>query len=156
MVLNIQDSAVDYAANSTGLPQVTENQIATQAIINNGDTLVIGGQVVRKVIDGDSGFPFLSRLPILGLFFGQRSRQYNEYLRIYIISPRLLGEDSIEAAAISVNQPNGVISNNKMLRKDLPKVMQGTKIPTNPNVNLAPGEKEQDNMNSIFMSVPTR
>lgn len=156
MVLNIQDAAVNYAVNSTGLPQVTENQIATQAIINNGDTLVIGGQVVRKVIDEDSGFPFLSRMPILGLFFGQRSRQYNEYLRIYIISPRLLGEDSIQAAAVSTSQPNGTISNVKMLREDLPKMMQGTKIPTNPNVNLAPGEKEQDNMNSIFMPVPTR
>jgi len=157
MVLNIQDSAVDYAATSTTtLPQVTENQIATQAVINNGDTLVIGGQVVRKVIDADSGFPFLSRLPILGLLFGQRSRQYSEYLRIYIISPRLLGEDSIQAAAVAIGQPNGVISNNKMLRQDLPKMMQGTKIPTNPNVNLAPGEKEQDNMNSLFMPIPNR
>jgi type III secretion protein C len=156
MVLNIQDSAVDYAVNSTGLPQVTENQIATQAIINNGDTLVIGGQVVRKVIDQDSGFPFLSRLPILGLLFGQRSRAYTEYLRIYIISPRLLGEDSIQAAAVSISQPNGTISNVKMLREDLPKMMQGTRIPTNPNVNLAPGQQEQDNMNSIFKAVPTR
>jgi type III secretion protein C len=156
MVLNIQDSSVDYADVVNGLPQVTENQIATQAVINNGDTLVIGGQVVRKVVDGDSGFPFLSRLPILGLFFGQRSRQYNEYLRIYIMSTRLLGEDSIQAASAAVSQPNGVISNNKMLREDLPKVMQGTRIPTNPNVNLAPGEKEQDSMNSIFMPVPTR
>lgn len=156
MVLNIQDSAINYAPNSTGLPQTTENQIATQAIINNGDTLVIGGQVVRKVVDEDSGFPFLSRLPILGLLFGQRSRQYSEFLRIYIISPRLLGEDSIQAAAVSVAQPNGTIGNVKMLREDLPKMMQGTKIPTNPNVNLAPGEKEQDNMNSIFLPVPTR
>ncbi len=154
MILNIQDSAVDYAAPVGGLPQVTENQISTQAVINNGDTLVIGGQVVRKVIDADSGFPFLSRMPILGLFFGQRSRQHNEFLRIYIISPRVLGEDSIQAAAVSVNQPNGVISNNKMLRQELPKSMQGTRIPTNPNVNLEPGEKAQDSMNSIFMPVP--
>jgi type II secretory pathway component GspD/PulD (secretin) len=157
MLLNIQDSSVDYAATpTTTLPQTTENQIATQAIVNNGDTLVIGGQVVRKVIDQDSGFPFLSRLPIVGLLFGQRSRQYNEFLRIYIISPRLLGEDSLQAAAVSVNQPNGVISNNKMLRQELPKSMQGTKLPSNPNVNLAPSEKEQDKMNSIFMPVPTR
>ena len=157
MLLNIQDASVDYAATSTTtLPQTTENQIATQAVVNNGDTLVIGGQVVRKVVDQDSGFPFLSRLPVIGLLFGQRSRQYNEYLRIYIISPRLLGEDSLQAAAVSINQPNGTISNNKMLRQDLPKVMQGTRIPTNPNVNLAPGEKEQDKMNSIFMPVPTR
>jgi hypothetical protein len=43
-----------------------------------------------------------------------------------------------------------------MLREDLPKMMQGTRIPTNPNVNLAPGKQEQDNMNSIFMPVPGR
>jgi hypothetical protein len=157
MLLNIQDSSVDYAATpTTTLPQTTENQIATQAVVNNGDTLVIGGQVVRKVIDQDSGLPFLSRMPILGLLFGQRSRQYNEFLRIYIISPRLLGEDSLQAAAASVNQPNGTISNNSMLRQELPKSMQGTKLPSNPNINLAPAEKEQDGKNSIFMAVPTR
>jgi hypothetical protein len=72
------------------------------------------------------------------------------------MSTRLLGEDSIQAASTSVSQPNGVISNNKMLREDLPKMMQGTRIPSNPNVNLAPGEKEQDNMNSIFQAVPMR
>jgi type II secretory pathway component GspD/PulD (secretin) len=157
MLLNIQDSSVDYAATpTTTLPQTTENQIATQAIVNNGDTLVIGGQVVRKVVDQDSGFPFLSRMPILGLLFGQRSRQYSEFLRIYIISPRLLGEDSIQAAAVSLNTPNGTISNIKMLREDLPKMMQGTRIQTNPNVNLAPGEKGQDNRNSLFMAIPSR
>ena len=156
MVLNIQDSAIDYATPVQNLPQVTENQIATQAVVNNGDTLVIGGQVVRKVIDQDSGFPFLSRMPIIGLLFGQRSRTYNEFLRIYIMSTRILGEDSIQAASSAVSQPNGVISNNKMLREELPKSMQGTRIPSNPNVNLAPGEQEQDNMNSIFKAVPTR
>jgi len=72
------------------------------------------------------------------------------------MSTRVLGEDSIQAASSSINQPNGVISNNKMLRQDLPKNLQGTRIPSNPNVNLAPGEKEQDNMNSIFLPVPSR
>ena len=156
MILNIQDSAVDYASPVSNLPQINENQIATQAVVNNGDTLVIGGQVVRKTIDNDSGFPFLSRLPILGVLFSQRSRQYNEFLRIYIMSTRILGEDSLQAASSSVNQPNGVISNNKMLSKDLPKTMQGTSLPYTPNINLAPGQKEQDNMNSIFLPVPNR
>ena len=160
LLLNIQDAQVDTSDGITSagstLPQVIENQISTQAVINNADTLVIGGQVVRKTIDKDAGFPFLSRLPVLGLLFGQRSRTYTEFLRIYIISPRLLGEDSQQAAAVAVNQPNGTISNNKMLRQDLPKTMQGTSLPTNPNVNLAPGQKEQDNMNSIFKPVPMR
>jgi type III secretion protein C len=160
LLLNIQDAQVDTSDGVTSagstLPQVIENQISTQAVINNADTLVIGGQVVRKTIDKDAGFPFLSRLPVLGLLFGQRSRTYTEFLRIYIISPRLLGEDSQQAAAVAVNQPNGTISNNKMLRQDLPKTMQGTSLPTNPNVNLAPGEKEQDNMNSIFKAIPMR
>ena len=157
MLLNVQDSSVDNAQSSqvSGLPTVTENQIATQAIVNNGDTLVIGGQVVRKVLDADSGLPFLSRLPIIGLLFGSRARQYQEFLRIYVISPRLLGEDSLQAASASVAQPNGTITNSRMLQKELPKIMQGTSLPSNPDVKLAPGQKEQDGQNSIVTAVPT-
>ena len=157
MLLNVQDSSVDNAQSSqvSGLPTVTENQIATQAIVNNGDTLVIGGQVVRKVLDADSGLPFLSRLPIIGLLFGSRARQYQEFLRIYVISPRLLGEDSLQAASASVAQPNGTITNSRMLQQELPKIMQGTSLPSNPDVKLAPGQKEQDGQNSIVTAVPT-
>jgi hypothetical protein len=157
MILNVQDSAVDNALSTqvSGLPQVTENQIATQAVVNNGDTLVIGGQVVRKVLDSDSGFPFLSRLPVIGLLFSQRSRQYQEFLRIYVISPRLLGEDSRQAAQSSSNQTNGSITSNKMLQEELPKVIQGTSLPSNPDVKLAPEQKQQDFQNSIFTAVPT-
>jgi hypothetical protein len=157
MLLNVQDSSVDNAQSSqvSGLPQVTENQIATQAIVNNGDTLVIGGQVVRKVLDADSGLPFLSRLPIIGLLFGSRARQYQEFLRIYVISPRLLGEDSLQAASASVTQPNGTVTNSRMLQQELPKIMQGTSLPSNPDIKLAPGQKEQDGQNSIVTAVPT-
>ena len=157
MLLNVQDSSVDNAQSSqvSGLPTVTENQIATQAIVNNGDTLVIGGQVVRKVLDADSGLPFLSRLPIIGLLFGSRARQYQEFLRIYVISPRLLGEDSLQAATASVSQPNGTVTNSRMLQQDLPKIMQGTSLPSNPDIKLAPGQKEQDGQNSIVTAVPT-
>jgi type III secretion protein C len=157
MLLNVQDSSVDNAQSSqvSGLPTVTENQIATQAIVNNGDTLVIGGQVVRKVLDADSGLPFLNRLPVIGLLFGSRARQYQEFLRIYVISPRLLGEDSLQAASASVSQPNGTVTNSRMLQQELPRIMQGTSLPSNPDVKLAPGQKEQDGPNSIVTAVPT-
>jgi type II secretory pathway component GspD/PulD (secretin) len=138
----------------SNLPQVTENQIATQAVVNNGDTLVIGGQVVRKIIDNDSGFPFLSKLPIVGLLFGQRSRQYQEYLRIYVINPKILGDDSLQAATSSADQPSGTITNNRMLKDDLPRIIQGTGIPTSPNINLGPSQSEQNRQNSILKAIP--
>jgi type III secretion protein C len=161
LLLNIQDSQVDTANQITSggstLPQVIENQISTQAIINNADTLVIGGQVVRKVIDQDAGLPFLSRIPVLGLLFSQRARQYQEFLRIYIISPKFLGEDSIQASAASILQPNGSsITSSKLLRDGLPETIQGTSIPSNPNLDIAPSSKEQQNMNSILLPVPSK
>ena len=156
LLLNIQDSTINSAPSAliSNLPQVTENQIATQAVVNNGDTLVIGGQVVRKIIDNDSGFPFLSKLPIVGLLFGQRSRQYQEYLRIYVINPKILGDDSLQAATSSADQPSGTITNNRMLKDDLPRIIQGTGIPTSPNINLGPSQSEQNRQNSILKAIP--
>ena len=155
MLLNIQDSNVVPAATAGGLPSVVENQIATQAIINDGDTLVVGGQVIRKNNNTDAGVPYLSRLPLIGALFSSRARNYEEYVRIYIIRPRFLGEDSVQATGFSANNPSkDIITDNDLIKRQLPRIIQGTAIQPLAPVNLEPGQKEAS-PKSIFSTVPS-
>jgi type II secretory pathway component GspD/PulD (secretin) len=154
MLINVQDSNVVPAASVNGTPIINENQIATQAIINDGDTLVIGGQVIRKSTNNDSGLPFLSRLPILGALFSTRERNYEEYVRIYILRPRFLGEDSIQATNYNSGNPSkDILMDNVLIKKQLPRIIQGTAIDPVSAVNLDPGQRETS-PKGIFNTVP--
>jgi type II secretory pathway component GspD/PulD (secretin) len=155
MLLNVQDSNIVPSASADGTPSVVENQIATQAIVNDGDTLVIGGQVIRKNYNNDSGVPYLSRLPLIGALFSSRARNYEEFVRIYIIRPRFLGEDSVQATNFSANNPSkDILTDNALIKKQLPRIIQGTAIQPLAPVNLEPGQKEVS-PKSIFSTVPS-
>jgi hypothetical protein len=97
----VQDGSVDASAAATvdNLPRTLENQISTQAVVRGGDTLVIGGQVVRKRVDRISGIPIIRDLPLLGPLTSSRSQDYEQYVRLYVVRPRLIGVDSTASQA---------------------------------------------------------
>jgi FimV-like protein len=96
LLINIQDGQVD-ASNSAvvdSLPRTLENQITTQTVVRDGETLVIGGQMVRKEISSESGIPIVRHLPILGALTNSRTTRFEEYVRVYLVRPRILSNDT--------------------------------------------------------------
>jgi type III secretion protein C len=96
LLISIQDGSIDASTSAVvdNLPRTMENQISTQAVVRGGDTLVIGGQVVRKRVNRNSGVPILQDIPLLGRLARSRTDEFEQYVRIYVVRPRLLGEDS--------------------------------------------------------------
>lgn len=96
LLISVQDGSVDGSTTSVvdNLPRTLENQISTQAVVKGGDTLVIGGQVVRKRINSTSGIPLLNRIPLISQLTNSRSTETAQFIRVYVVRPRLLGEDS--------------------------------------------------------------
>lgn len=96
LLISIQDGSVDASSSAVvdNLPRTLENQISTQAVVRGGDTLVIGGQVVRKRVNRVSGLPIIKDIPLLGALTNSRSDDYEQYVRVYVVRPRILGDDS--------------------------------------------------------------
>jgi type III secretion protein C len=101
LLISIQDGSVDSSSSSVvdNLPRTLENQISTQAVVRGGDTLVIGGQVVRKSIKRIAGLPIIRDIPLLGALTSSRSDEFEQYVRVYVVRPRLLGDDSTALSA---------------------------------------------------------
>lgn len=100
LLVNVQDAQAGQTGDTVAV-NTTENQVNTQAVVRSGDTLVIGGQIVRKRANGGSGLPttteskgFFSRL------FSTQSELTQDYIRIYMVRPLILGEDSASARQI--------------------------------------------------------
>ncbi len=48
---------------------VSTNSIESKVVVNDGDTIVIGGILVYEDTLSDSGIPWISKVPILGWLF---------------------------------------------------------------------------------------
>jgi type IV pilus assembly protein PilQ len=69
---------------------INRKNVSTQAIVKNGETLVIGGIYTTTDSKTDTGVPLLSKIPVLGWLFKTRSdlRPQNELL--ILITPRVV------------------------------------------------------------------
>jgi len=84
------------------IPVVSRNAISTQAVVGDGQTLLIGGYAIEEKNHNDSGVPWLSEIPGLRWLFGQKATVNKRVERIFMITPRLLKpEEMNKVAAVS-------------------------------------------------------
>ncbi len=67
MKIMITKNDIDSITN--GVPAISTNEAETELLVNDGDTIVIGGIMKSRKIDASRGFPWLSKIPVLGWFF---------------------------------------------------------------------------------------
>jgi len=76
----------------TGGELITQTQATTQALIKNGQTLVIGGFINKTVSSTKSGIPFLKDIPLLGSLFGKTVTQERSREVLIFITPHIVKE----------------------------------------------------------------
>ncbi len=85
------DSVGDIFA---GIPSIDTREVATQVLVNNGDTVVLGGiyeQITRDEIDK---VPFLGDLPLIGYFFRHTLESDERRELLIFVTPKIL-KDSL-------------------------------------------------------------
>jgi type IV pilus assembly protein PilQ len=99
MRLNIRQDSV--ATGSAEVPAINTNTITTSVLVENGDTLVLGGIFREEQTSAQTGTPGLSKIPLLGaLFRRQVSASHRTELLIFI-TPEIVLEGS-EVAVYSL------------------------------------------------------
>ncbi|HEX7638872.1 MAG TPA: type III secretion system outer membrane ring subunit SctC, partial [Burkholderiaceae bacterium] len=89
LTLQIQDG--DFEGSSVdNVPIVKQTEIDTEAIVREGESLLIGGISVESENDGTTGIPVLSRLPLIGAAFrhDEKSREHLE--RLFLLTPKIV------------------------------------------------------------------
>jgi type IV pilus assembly protein PilQ len=85
---------------SNGQPSISRREAKTEVLVKDGDTTVIGGIYTRQNSQTWNEVPVLSRIPILGWLFKQRSSTDARTELLIFITPRIVNRSqSIVAAA---------------------------------------------------------
>ncbi|WP_333859324.1 secretin N-terminal domain-containing protein, partial [Stenotrophomonas indicatrix] len=71
-------------------PRISTKKLATEAAVQSGDTIMLAGLITDSATDGSSGIPGLSRIPVLGALFGQKSRTSRRSEVIVLLTPTIV------------------------------------------------------------------
>jgi general secretion pathway protein D len=95
-----QEISSPGAGADTLTPSFNQNVVQTQITVQDGDTIAIGGIISESNINSSSGIPYLSRLPGVGLLFGNKSISHDRTELIMFITPHVILDESdlIEAS----------------------------------------------------------
>lgn len=88
--LDLQISNDTQGANVSAGPVVNTNRLETKVLVDNGETVVLGG--VLSIVDNKqwAKVPFLGDLPIVGTLFRNRYAQYSPKELIIFLTPKIL------------------------------------------------------------------
>ncbi|WP_115558861.1 type II secretion system secretin GspD [Xanthomonas dyei] len=69
---------------------INTRRVKTEAAVQSGDTMMLAGLIDDSTSDGSSGVPFLSKLPVVGALFGQKTRDTTRREVIVLITPSIV------------------------------------------------------------------
>ena len=87
-----KDEVSELIANPAGgfIPQIARREVSTAVLIDNGQTVVVGGVYEFSNREDLRKVPFLGDLPVVGNLFKNRSKQADKAELLIFVTPRVL------------------------------------------------------------------
>jgi len=83
------------------LPETEQSSLMTRVSVPDSGTLLLGGQRITAEIEKESGVPILSKIPLIGRLFGNRSKVRDHKILLILVKPTILLQEEREAEAIA-------------------------------------------------------
>jgi general secretion pathway protein D len=94
ITLDIDQSVSDVAKTTTSgidSPTITQRRIVTSAVVQDGETIALGGLIIDNQTSGRSGVPLLSNIPLIGpLLFSTTSKGSARTELLVMLTPKIL------------------------------------------------------------------
>ncbi len=89
-----KDAVGELVASATGgrVPSIDTREVVTQVLVNNGETVVLGGVYETERRESQSKVPFLGDLPGIGALFRSTTNTNNKAELLIFVTPKILRE----------------------------------------------------------------
>jgi type IV pilus assembly protein PilQ len=92
MDLTITKDRPDFTRSVLGTPPLEKREIQTNVLVNNGDTVVLGGILEDEKSQNQEKVPVLGDMPFVGVLFKQELNKNLSNELLFFITPRILKE----------------------------------------------------------------
>ncbi|MEQ8663378.1 MAG: type IV pilus secretin PilQ, partial [Gammaproteobacteria bacterium] len=90
MELAVNKDAVGQVFN--GIPSIDTQEVTTEVLVDNGETVVLGGIYESTSRDDVTSVPFFGELPYLGRLFKRTSTRTDKQELLVFVTPKILSE----------------------------------------------------------------
>jgi type III secretion protein C len=104
--VDIEDGQVQEEVTVDNIPVVRRSVVSTQAIVGEGQTLLIGGYKTTSKSNQGNKVPGLGSVPLFGLLFSNRANNEQSQERLFMIRPRLVSLPTQASNALNALQPS--------------------------------------------------
>lgn len=95
IVMDLEVSKDDVGQVFNGVPSIDTNAVKTQVLVDNGETVVLGGVYEQSKINSVNRVPFFSDLPYVGFLFKNTSKQNDKSELLVFVTPKII-KDSLK------------------------------------------------------------
>ncbi len=83
------------------LPETETSMVMTRVSVPDSGTLLLGGQRITEVVEKEAGVPVLSKIPVIGRLFSNRSTVKDHKILLILVKPTIILQEEREAEAIA-------------------------------------------------------
>lgn len=91
VLLGVSAKLEDIEPNSVAnRPNTTKREVLTSAIVNNGESVIIGGLIREKNDETNTKIPFLGDIPLLGSLFKDKATTHDKINLVILLTPYII------------------------------------------------------------------
>ncbi len=92
LAIKVEKSEPDFSRQVDNIPTIITRNANSELVVNDGETVVLGGIITKNAGETEAGVPFLSKIPILGWLFKKKSTFENDSELMIFITPTIMKE----------------------------------------------------------------
>ncbi len=81
-----------FSAGNINVPSIDTREVQTQVLVDNGETIVLGGVYEQILLEEIDMVPFFGRLPLIGRLFQHTTQQDEKSELLVFVTPKILKE----------------------------------------------------------------
>ena len=95
MEVKVTKDAPDFGRQLNGVPPINKNEVNAKVLVNDGETIVIGGVFENTQTRATEKVPFLGDLPFIGRVFRRDIVNDNKTELLVFVTPRIMNSQAI-------------------------------------------------------------
>jgi len=82
-----------FSAGNINVPSIDTREVNTQVLVDNGETVVLGGVYEQNLLNKVDMVPFFGNLPLIGRFFQHTTNQDDKSELLVFVTPKIIKEN---------------------------------------------------------------
>jgi len=82
-----------FSAGNINVPSIDTREVNTQVLVDNGETVVLGGVYEQNLLNKVDLVPFFGSLPLVGRFFQHTTNQDDKSELLVFVTPKIIKEN---------------------------------------------------------------